>query len=313
MCKHVSRRTVLLKLFLLEWASWQPSRSRLRPITAESDLLGTLQSEYVFFNGQRVARRDLPSGNIAYYFSDHLNTASVITDASGNIKSESDYYPWGGELQFVNGDSNHYKFTGKERDSETGLDYFGARYLSSAMGRWTSPDNPFADQHLRTPQSWNLYMYVGDRPTSLIDTNGREVKTEATGQDYQQLVSAIAKAYLRKDFQNNFDARKASPMTFNINKGNTVDKEGAAGDASIKASKDANGKVDPSRSQVDIKLDLDNPATIQTITVRHEFEHAEQADNDPDLFNKTEFGKTPADIAQRKDYEDQARDFANQY
>jgi uncharacterized protein RhaS with RHS repeats len=59
------------------------------------------------------------AGGVFYYFSDHLKTASVITDAAGNIKAESDYYPWGGELQFANNDPNHYKFTGKERDSET--------------------------------------------------------------------------------------------------------------------------------------------------------------------------------------------------
>jgi YD repeat-containing protein len=99
-------------------------------IVAESDLAGNLQSEYVFFDGERVARRDLPSGNVAYYFSDNLKTASVITDATGNIKSESDYYPWGGELQFANSDANHYKFTGKERDNETQLDYFGARWVA---------------------------------------------------------------------------------------------------------------------------------------------------------------------------------------
>jgi hypothetical protein len=99
-------------------------------IVAESDLAGTLQSEYVFFDGNRVARKDFSSGNISYYFSDALKTASVITNATGNIKSESDYYPWGGELQFANGDSNHYKFTGKERDNETQLDYFGARWVA---------------------------------------------------------------------------------------------------------------------------------------------------------------------------------------
>ena len=47
--------------------------------------------------------------------------------------------------------------TGKERDAETGLDYFGARYYSGAQGRFTSPDRPFADQHRGDPQSWNLY------------------------------------------------------------------------------------------------------------------------------------------------------------
>src|SRR6266481_318670 len=148
-------------------------------IVAESDLSGNLQSEYVFFSGQRVARKDLPSGNIAYYFSDTLKTASVITDATGNIKSESDYYPWGGELQFANGDSNHYKFTGKERDSETGLDYFGARYYGNSLGRFITPDwsaipvtIPYAD--LTDPQSLNLYTYVRNIPTVKVDADGHD-------------------------------------------------------------------------------------------------------------------------------------------
>ena len=146
-------------------------------IVAESDLSGNLKSEYVFFNGERVARRDFPAGSVAYYFSDHLKTASVITDSVGNIKSESDYYPWGGELQFVNSDPNHYKFTGKERDTETGLDYFGARYYSNGLGRFITPDwtatpepVPYAD--LTDPQSLNQYGYVGNNPLIRIDKDG---------------------------------------------------------------------------------------------------------------------------------------------
>ncbi len=153
-------------------------------IVGESDVAGVLKSEYVFFGGERVARKDFPSNTVAYYFSDHLKTASVITDSAGNIKSESDFYPWGGELQFVNNDSNHYKFTGKERDSETGLDYFGARHYSNGLGRFITPDwaakataVPYAE--FADPQSLNLYTYVRNVPTVNIDTDGHEVKVAA--------------------------------------------------------------------------------------------------------------------------------------
>jgi RHS repeat-associated protein len=146
---------------------------------AESDLSGNLTSEYVFFDGERVARKDFPGGAVSYYFSDHLKTTDIVTDAQGNIKNESDFYPWGGELQFSANDSNHYKFTGKERDSETGLDYFGARYYSNGLGRFITPDwaakvatVPYAD--LSDPQSLNLYSYVRNRPTVMRDEDGHD-------------------------------------------------------------------------------------------------------------------------------------------
>jgi RHS repeat-associated protein len=166
-------------------------------IVAESDLSGNLQSEYVFFDGERVARKDFPSGNVAYYFSDNLKTASVITDATGNIKSESDYYPWGGELQFANGDSNHYKFTGKERDSETGLDYFGARYYGNSLGRFITPDwaakataVPYAD--FADPQSLNLYTYVRNVPTTGIDADGHQGFLDTVKQTFSDLKVAAS-------------------------------------------------------------------------------------------------------------------------
>ncbi len=68
-------------------------------------------------------------------------------------------------------------FTGKERDSETGLDFFGARYYSGAQGRWTTPDwsatpqpVPYAD--LRDPQTLNLYGYVRNNPLKTSDPDG---------------------------------------------------------------------------------------------------------------------------------------------
>jgi RHS repeat-associated protein len=67
--------------------------------------------------------------------------------------------------------------SGKERDVETGLDYFGARYLSSAQGRWTSPDwspapEPVPYAKLDDPQTLNLYSYVRNNPLATADADG---------------------------------------------------------------------------------------------------------------------------------------------
>jgi RHS repeat-associated protein len=63
--------------------------------------------------------------------------------------------------------------SGKERDAETGLDYFGARYMSSAQGRFTSPDPlHILPQKLLDPQQWNMYAYVRNNPLRLIDPTG---------------------------------------------------------------------------------------------------------------------------------------------
>lgn len=64
------------------------------------------------------------------------------------------------------------RFTGKERDAETGLDYFGLRYMSAAQGRFTSPDPNSAGASLFDPQSWNAYSYVNNRPLTHVDPDG---------------------------------------------------------------------------------------------------------------------------------------------
>ncbi|MGO9209802.1 MAG: RHS repeat-associated core domain-containing protein, partial [Terriglobales bacterium] len=137
----------------------------------------TFTEEYAFFNGKRVARRDLPGGAVHYYFSDHLGSASVVTDTSGSVQKESDYYPFGGEMVVSGSDINNYKFTGKERDAESGLDDFGARYYGSSTGRFMSPDwaerataVPYAT--LASPQSLNLFSYVSDNPLGRTDPDG---------------------------------------------------------------------------------------------------------------------------------------------
>lgn len=147
-------------------------------VLTETDGSGSLNSDYIFFGGKRIARRDA-NGDKRYYFSDHLGSASVVTGPTGAIQSESDYYPYGGEIVITAGSGipNRYKFTGKERDAESGLDNFGARYYTSSLGRFMTPDwsarattIPYA--LFGEPQSLNLYGYVRNDPVSRVDADG---------------------------------------------------------------------------------------------------------------------------------------------
>jgi RHS repeat-associated protein len=68
------------------------------------------------------------------------------------------------------------RITGKERDSETGLDYFGARYYASTTGRFMTPDPVgIMKQKLRDPQQWNMYAYARNNPLRFMDPTGMYV------------------------------------------------------------------------------------------------------------------------------------------
>jgi RHS repeat-associated protein len=141
----------------------------------ETNASGGLVNEYIFFGGKRISRRD-SSSNIEYYFADQIGSARVVTNASGTILEDCDYFPYGGSGCSPSS-VNNYLFTGKDRDSESGLDEFGARYYSSQYGRFMIPDwashpkaVPYVD--LGNPQSLNLYSYVKNNPLSNVDADG---------------------------------------------------------------------------------------------------------------------------------------------
>ena len=152
---------------------------------AESDLSGNLQRESIFAGGKRIARRDLPGGAYHFYFADNLGSTDVVATSTGTLENDSAYYPYGGERAYLTNLANqNYKFTGKERDSESGLDDFGARFDASALGRFMTPDwssqptgVPYAV--LTDPQSLNLYAYVRNNPASLADPDGHMCMFEA--------------------------------------------------------------------------------------------------------------------------------------
>ena len=161
------------------------------------------EKEYGYRNGQLMV---IASGEeIQWLVPDHLGTPRIILDQAGNLASvkRHDYLPFGEELLagtggrtalqgYTGGDDVRQQFTAKERDNETGLDYFLARYYSSTLGRFTSPDeftggpvelfdfsavaaeNPTFYADLTQPQSLNKYHYCLNNPLNYIDPDGHQ-------------------------------------------------------------------------------------------------------------------------------------------
>jgi len=136
----------------------------------ETDLSGAWQFTHYYFGGMRIARRE--SNNwVDHYGLDHLGNARIVYGNNGGW-DQSDFYPFGGERVISSAAGSRYKFTGKERDSESGLDNFGARYNSSQYGRFMTPDPLLNSGRPWDPQTWNRYAYARNNPLNIIDPTG---------------------------------------------------------------------------------------------------------------------------------------------
>jgi len=112
------------------------------------------------------------NNDIFYTHSNHLGSASWITDKNGKPIQHIHYAPYGELIanQRPYGYDERFKFTGKERDEESGYDFFGARYYDHRKGFWNSVD-PLADKYLNvTP-----YLYCNANPVMLVDPDGKDV------------------------------------------------------------------------------------------------------------------------------------------
>jgi RHS repeat-associated protein len=166
----------------------------------------------------RAGKNGQGATGVQWLVSDQLGTPRMIFDKTGSLANTKrhDYLPFGEELfatqngrtvqQGYTGDSVRQKFTLKERDNETGLDYFLARYYSSTQGRFTSPDeftggpdelysfvddasdNPTFYADLRKPQSLNKYQYAYNNPLRWIDPDGHDPE-EPEPQDPKPVVT----------------------------------------------------------------------------------------------------------------------------
>ena len=114
---------------------------------------------------------------VQFHLSDPLGTRRIETNYAGDVDGSYQSLPFGDGLVITGSDATEHHFTGKERDTESGNDYFGARYYASSMGRFLSPDwsakeesVPYAK--LDNPQTLNLYGYMRNNPLGGVDQDG---------------------------------------------------------------------------------------------------------------------------------------------
>src|SRR5207245_527634 len=171
------------------------------------------QKEYGYRNGQLLITAE-PNANIHWLVTDQLGTPRMIFDQSGSLASVSrhDYLPFGEELfagtggrttaQGYSGSDNvRQKFTQKERDNETGLDFFEARYYASMQGRFTSGDPvTMTVDRLYDPQQINLYAYCRNNPLTFMDPTGEIIDymdkdSRKAFEEYEKYLNKNAKKY----------------------------------------------------------------------------------------------------------------------
>ena len=137
--------------------------------------------------------------NTYFALTDWLGTkrAEVAAGAGGCVTSFVSV-PFGNEMTSSGScaDATEHHFTGKERDAESGNDYFGARYYSSAMGRFLSPDwsaeaEPVPYAKMDDPQTLNLYGYLRNNPLAGVDADGHDGPLSRMKDDQQLLQSAM--------------------------------------------------------------------------------------------------------------------------
>jgi RHS repeat-associated protein len=139
-----------------------------------------------------------------FHFDDPLGTRRVQTDYQGVVEKNCASLPFGDGESCAATPTEHL-FTGKERDSESGNDYFGARYYSSVVGRFLSPDwsakiMPVPYAKLDDPQSLNLYAYLMNNPLTRFDANGHacsSLSSPCTSQEHEALEAQAAESPYR--------------------------------------------------------------------------------------------------------------------
>ncbi len=144
---------------------------------------GTKKTKSIYAGDQLIATIETVSSTVTprYVHADYLNSANVVSDASGNSVELLDYFPFGGARVSTGSYTGQKQYLSQVFDLDTSLNYLQARYFQSSTGRFISQDPVFwelgissvGQQALSDPQSMNSYSYSGNNPITRSDPNGK--------------------------------------------------------------------------------------------------------------------------------------------
>lgn len=198
---------------------------------------GALTKEYIYSASALVATIEPGANGTRYVTSDYLGSPRVVTNSLATVVSRHDFKPFGESLGsgiggrttgagFGVADGLREQFTSQERDVETELDYFLARYYSSKQGRFTSPDEfkggpnevfvlgsgPSENQALgyadiANPQSLNKYQYTFNNPLRYVDPSGQTPQDSFELNFNRDVKDLLAKRITEEEFRSRMNAR----------------------------------------------------------------------------------------------------------
>jgi RHS repeat-associated protein len=143
--------------------------------------------QYVYGLG-RIAQAG--SSETHYYLTDGLGSTMALTDEAGDVDTTWDYDVFGAVRGLTGSQPNDFSFAGEQVDGSTGLQYLRARYYDPEVGRFLRRDDPFVGS-LKSPSTHNLYVYVVNRPTGLVDPSGNVPSSELNFQSKEAIQAKL--------------------------------------------------------------------------------------------------------------------------
>jgi RHS repeat-associated protein len=273
------------------------------------------QKEYGYRNGELLVTAE-SGGLVNWLVRDHLGTPRMIGDQTGSLTGikRHDYLPFGEEVGDGTGgraqqlgysaDGVRQKFTGHERDTETGLDYMQARYYSPDMGRFASIDplNMKADR-LTDPQRIPLYVYTRNNPLKYIDPDGKDLKFKEgiKKADADKIINALAERYMRQGGYDSINTAEKDSRVITLGVGDVAEKPGsgpgerAYGSTKLQANDNIDVTIDFAQQDKDQREYETKKGSLATQTykpesteeiVNHEWGHIADALKDPQEYRQ---------------------------